>query len=160
MRTSSIPPYRFGDLLALARQSWVKQLAGALAEAGYPDYRRSDALAMRLLLRRPLPIGRLGEALGVTRQAAKKVATGLEGRGYATAERDARDGRQTNIALTSRGRDFAHAIVGVIDQLDAALAARVSPDQLTAADTVLRAVLGDEHSRALARLVAPPHDGR
>lgn len=156
MPASSIPPYRFGDLLALARQSWVRQLADALAEAGFPDYRRSDALVMRLLLRGPLAIGRLGDALGVTRQAAKKVANGLEGRGYATAERDARDGRQINVILTARGRDYAHAIVSAIHGFDAAIAARVSPDQLAAVDTALRAVLGDEHSRALAAFVAPP----
>ncbi|TAM68479.1 MAG: MarR family transcriptional regulator [Microbacteriaceae bacterium] len=158
MRASSRPPYRFGDLLALARQSWVRQLGGALAEAGYPDYRPSDALVMRLLLRGPLAVGRLGDALGVTRQAARKVATGLESRGYATVEKDARDGRQTNVTLTSRGRDFAHTIVSMIDRLDAALAACLTPEQLTAADTVLRAVLGDEHSRALAAFVAPPQD--
>lgn len=149
-------PYRFGDLLALARQSWVKQLAGALADAGYDGYRRSDALVMRLLARGPLAIGRLGEALGVSRQAARKVATGLESRGYASAERDARDARQTNVALTERGREYAEAIVGVIQQLDAAVAARASAEQLAAVDTVLRAVLADDHARVLAAHIPPP----
>ena len=37
-----------------------------------------------MLWQGPLPVGRLGAGLGVTRQAARKVADGLEQRGYAT----------------------------------------------------------------------------
>lgn len=148
--------YRFGDLLALARQSWVRRLAAELEGAGYPDYRRSDALVMRLLAREPLPVGRLGEALGVTRQAARKVAAALEARGHATVERDAGDARQLNVTLTARGREYAAAIVSVIERLDAELATAVSTDQLTAADAVLRTGLWDEHARALARRIPPP----
>jgi DNA-binding MarR family transcriptional regulator len=70
------------------------------------DYRRTDAAAVRLLLRRgPVPVGRLGTALGVTRQAARKAANGLQQRGFATARRDPDDARQLIIALTPTGQD-------------------------------------------------------
>lgn len=39
-------PHRFGDLLALARQSWVAEMARGLAAMGYGDYHRSDAAVM------------------------------------------------------------------------------------------------------------------
>lgn len=156
MSAASGDTYPFGDLLALARQSWVREMTGCLAELGYADYRRSDAAATRLLLRGPAPIGRLGTVLGVTRQAAKKVADGLRQRGYATTEQDPRDSRQHNVTLTPAGQEYARAIVGVIDQLNREVRARVSPAQLTAADAVLRAALFDDSARQRAERLLPP----
>ncbi|MDA8381132.1 MAG: MarR family transcriptional regulator [Actinomycetota bacterium] len=156
MSLKSTPPYRFGDLLALARQSWVRQMASGLNALGYLDYRRSDAAVMRLLQRGPLSIGRLGEALGVTRQAARKVADGLERRGLAVTARDEQDSRQVNIVLTPGGEAYARAVVAVIDRLNEELRQRVDPDQLMAADAVLRVVLHDDRSRRRAAGLAPP----
>jgi hypothetical protein len=58
-------------------------LAGwtASGRLGYAGFRRGDAAVMRVLLREPLPVGRLGVGLGVTRQAARKIADALEQRG-------------------------------------------------------------------------------
>jgi DNA-binding MarR family transcriptional regulator len=156
MSAQSTPAYRFGDLLALARQSWVAQMAAGLASAGYLDYRPSDAAAIRLLRRGPMPVGRLGDGLGVTRQAARKVVAGLEARGLAAIGRDDRDARQLNVALTTDGEAYAHAVAAVVDQLNRALARRVSADQLAAADAVLRAALADDHGRTLAAYLPPP----
>jgi predicted ArsR family transcriptional regulator len=60
-----------------------------LLRLGYDDYRRSDAAASSRLLQSPAAVGRLGEVLGVTRQAARKVLEGLGQRQLATTERDA-----------------------------------------------------------------------
>jgi DNA-binding MarR family transcriptional regulator len=139
----SSAPYLFGDLLALARRSWVTQMASRLEERGYRDYRRSDAAAMRLLRRRGLSIGQLGAALGVTRQAARKLTDGLERRGYVRIEQDRRDSRRLNILLTDEGEAYARAVVDVIQALNDELAERVDRDQLAAAAAVLRAVLDD-----------------
>jgi|SRR5271165_2669678 len=132
-------------------------MAGRLAEAGYADYRRSDAAALRLLRRRPASVGELGTALAVTRQAARKVVDGLEQRGYAGTVRDAADGRRLNIVLTPAGELYATAVVDVIRALNAELSDRVDTSQLAAADAVLRAAIADEHGRRRAqRLVRPP----
>jgi DNA-binding MarR family transcriptional regulator len=156
MAAESTATYRFGDLLALARQSWVGQMTSRLERLGYADYRRSDAGAVRMLWQGPLPVGHLGASLGVTRQAARKVAEGLEQRGYATTERDSRDTRQLNVTLTQAGRDYARAIAVVISELNREIAGRVSPDQLAAADTVLRAALFDDSARQRASRLPPP----
>jgi DNA-binding MarR family transcriptional regulator len=156
MPTESTPVYRFGDLLGLTRQSWVGQMTSRLERLGYADYRRSDAGALRMLWRDPLPVGQLGAVLGVTRQAARKVADGLEQRGYATTERDTRDTRQLNVTLTPAGRDYARAIAIVIRELNREVAERVSPAQLAAADAVLRAALFDDHARQRASQIPPP----
>ena len=92
----------------------------------------------------------------MTRQAARKVADGLEQRGYATTERDSRDTRQLNVALTQLGRDYALAIILVISELNREVAGRVSPAQLAAADAVLRAALFDDSARQRASRVPPP----
>lgn len=136
-------------------------MATRLEGRGYRDYRRSDAAVMRLLRHRGLSIGELGAALGITRQAARKLTDGLERRGYARTEQDPRDSRRLNILLTNEGEAYAQAVVEVIQALNRELADRVDSDQLAAADTVLRAAL-DQDTRARAerrvtRPQAPPH---
>jgi DNA-binding MarR family transcriptional regulator len=149
-------PYPFGDLLALARQSWLGEMTRRLAERGHGDYRRSDAAAIRMLARGPQSIGALGAGLGVTRQAGRKVADGLEQRGYVTTERDARDSRQLNVELTPAGRAFARDVLAVIAELNGEVTSRASQADLAAVDNVLRAVLFDESARQrAARLPGP-----
>jgi DNA-binding MarR family transcriptional regulator len=156
MPAQSTSGYPFGDLLALARQSWLGAMASGLAQRGYGDYRRSDAAATRLLLRGPVPVGRLGTALGVTRQAARKVADGLQQRGLVTTGRDPHDSRQINVTLTASGRDYARAVGAVIEELNREVRRRADPAQLTAADAVLRAVLFDDSTRRRAERLPRP----
>jgi DNA-binding MarR family transcriptional regulator len=157
MAGESSAPYLFGDLLALARASWVREMATRLDGRGYRDYRRSDAAVMRILRRRPAAIGQLGETLGVTRQAARKLATGLEQRGYASIEQDGRDARRLNVVLTDAGHAYAGAVVDTIDALNREFRSRVEPIALTAADAVLRSAIFDQADRdRAAALVLPP----
>jgi DNA-binding MarR family transcriptional regulator len=154
--TTDANPYRFGDLLALARQSWVHRMAAELADRGFADYRISDAAMLRRLQRGPAAVGELGGPLGVTRQAARKVVRGLQDRGYATTQADAEDGRKLNVVLTPAGHAYAGAIVEVIAGLNRGVAARVAPDQLMAADAVLRASIDDEAVARRAAYLTPP----
>jgi DNA-binding MarR family transcriptional regulator len=156
MTAESTPTYRFGDLVALARLSWLGEATSRLERLGFPGFRRGDSAVMRVLAQGPLPVGRLGAGLGVTRQMARKVADGLEQRGYATTERDARDSRQLNVTLTTVGRDYARAVIDVTEELNREIAERVSPAQLAAADTVLRAALFDDTARQRASRLLPP----
>jgi DNA-binding MarR family transcriptional regulator len=156
MREPATPVYRFGDLLGLARRSWVKRLASDLGALGFPEYRLSDPASVRLLFVAPRSVGELGELLGVTRQAARKVATNLEARGYAAIEADPDDARKRNVVLTEPGRAYGRAIAEVITSLNHALALRVAPEQLLAADAVLRALIDDEALRAWAQTIPGP----
>jgi DNA-binding MarR family transcriptional regulator len=163
LRYRSVPtdatPYRFGDLLALARRSWVLNMASGLEARGFADYRASDAGAVRLLLRGPTPVGQIGAVLGTTRQAARKVARGLEERGYAITGPDPDDGRKVNVTLTARGRAYAEAIITVIDALNRNLASKVDPVHLAHADAVLRTVVYQERLVANAERIPPPPEG-
>jgi DNA-binding MarR family transcriptional regulator len=155
---STSPTYRFGDLLALARQSWVTQMSAAVEDAGYHGYRRSDPVVLRTLASRPPTLGELGDALGVSRQAARKVVRALERRGYAVLAPDADDARRTRVELTPEGRAYAGVVVSVLDQLNAAVRDRVDDGALAAADTVLRAVFPDDKARADAARLVPPFE--
>jgi DNA-binding MarR family transcriptional regulator len=160
MPEPSTADYPFGDMLALARQSWLGQLAGRLEALGYPGYARSDSAVIRFLRRGPAPVGQLGAVLGVTRQAARKSADNLQERGYVTLARDARDTRQVNVTLTPAGHAYAAALTAVIAELNREVAQRVSPAQLAAADAVLRAALFDDSTRQRAgRLPRPASPG-
>jgi DNA-binding MarR family transcriptional regulator len=153
---ASTERYRFGDVLALARLSWVHQISDRLARRGFADYRRSDAAMVRILAGDGRSVGETGAALGVTRQAARKLIGGLEQRGYATTERDPRDTRVLRASLSGAGRRYARAIATVVDGLERDLERRVTPQQLAAADAVLRAsVAGTPVARRVAA-VAPP----
>ncbi len=156
MAEPATPDYRFGDLLALARQRWTKKMAIELEARGFPAYRVSDAASVRLLLGAPRPVGELGDLLGITRQAARKVASNLEARGYAVTAPDAGDARKLNVILSEAGRAYGSAIVDVITSLDRALALRVAPGQLQAADAVLRAAIDDDACRARAQTIPAP----
>jgi DNA-binding MarR family transcriptional regulator len=157
VRSSSSTPYLFGDLLALARRSWVRTMAQRLHELGHADYRRSDAAVLRLIARRPLAAGELGAVLGVTRQAARKLVAGLEQRGYARLESDPRDSRRRTVVLTTTGEAYAAAIVATLEAMNRELGERVDRAALIAADAVLRASLADDDARRRAgALVAPP----
>jgi DNA-binding MarR family transcriptional regulator len=141
----------------MARQSWVDQMSGLLSERGFIGYRRTDASVMRMLLRAPVPIGKLGASLGVTRQASRKIVAGLEQRRYVRTERDLHDSRQLNTELTPLGEDYARAVVTVIHELNSQIALRVTHQQMLGADAVLRAVIGDNGTWAgVARRLPPP----
>ena len=53
MAAESTPTYRFGDLVGLARQSWLSEVTSRLERLGYPGFRRGDSAVMRALVRGP-----------------------------------------------------------------------------------------------------------
>ncbi len=151
------PVYLLGDLLALARASWVRRMAAAVAERGYPGYLSTDAVLVRILRRGPVAIGRIGAALGVTRQAARKLVDGLARRGFAAGSRDAQDARVIKVGLTPAGAAYAEAVADAVLAVNRAVAARVGAESLTVVDGVLRSLLEDDETlAALARRIPPP----
>jgi DNA-binding MarR family transcriptional regulator len=144
-------------MLGMARQSWVDRMTKLLAELGFSGYRRTDAAVTRMLLRAPVPIGKLGTSLGVTRQAARKIVAGLEQRRYVRTERGSHDSRQLNAMLTPLGEDYARAVASVIDEMNRQVYLRVTHQQMLGADSVLRAVIGENETWGhVARRIAAP----
>lgn len=143
-------------MLALARRTWVLRLTAELESRGYPGYRLSDAAVMRTLVFRPSHVGRLGEVLGVSRQAARKVVANLEVRGLAMTATDTEDARRLRVVPTPAGVEYAKAIVEVVEKLNRQVAELVGPQGLQAADVVFRAVMVEERMRRMAERIPPP----
>ena len=123
-----------------------------MQQAGFPGYRQSDAWILALLLRRPLAIGQLGEAMGISRQAARQMADGLAERGYATFGTDDADARRTLVVLTRRGKAYGRAIWMAQDALNETVRNRVS-------EAVFAACRRRAPSR-VPRRQGPPASGR
>ncbi|MGC2176319.1 MAG: hypothetical protein WA614_12785 [Acidimicrobiales bacterium] len=130
----------FGDVLALARERWVREMARRLAARGFTEYRRSDAFALRFLAGGPRALGEFAVPFGASRQAARKMVTGLIQRGYASLETDPKDARRRRVQLTKSGRDYAKAVIQTIDALNRELARKVEPSDLATAKSVLTLV--------------------
>jgi DNA-binding MarR family transcriptional regulator len=152
-----VSPYLFGDLLALARARWIREMAEAVAQRGYLDYRATDAHLVRLLRRRSsVAISGIGSRLGVTRQAARKLVNGLERRGYAAEVGDEHDTRVVKVELTREGEAYADTVIEVIHTLNRQLAERVGTADLAVADAVLREILSGEDPQSAATRPEPP----
>jgi DNA-binding MarR family transcriptional regulator len=131
------PKALFGDILALARERWIRAMAQRLSVLGFEGYRRSDPLVMRSLRGGEVPLGSLAVTLGLTRQGARKVVSGLVERGYARVVPSTSDSRRRIVALTPEGRDYLRAVVATLRALNDEVVANVDADQLAAAYSVL-----------------------
>jgi DNA-binding MarR family transcriptional regulator len=149
MADNDTPPYRFGDVLALARMSWIRQVRARAEAAGFGEYRRTDSFVLRLLSADELAIGELGQAIGITRQAARKMAGRLVDRGYADLVIDPDDARRTLVVLTKRGRAYAKVVAEAQDELNNRIRSTVPMQDLAVADRVLRSIFPSADSRAV-----------
>jgi DNA-binding MarR family transcriptional regulator len=134
------PKLLFGDVLAMARERWIRAMAQRLDALGFRDYRRSDPLVMRSLRGGEVPLGNLTATLGLTRQGARKVVSGLVERDYARVIASTIDSRRRIVQLTPRGRDYLRAVVATLRALNDEVVANVDAERLSAAYAVLEFV--------------------
>lgn len=98
-------------LLAMGFRTLTDRFHALLREEGYEPLRPAHGFLFRALAQHgALTATQLGPQLGLTRQAASRLAAELEGWGYLARAPHPRDGRATVLELTARGRDYvAHA---------------------------------------------------
>ncbi len=119
-------------LLAAARKTYGREIHTALDAAGFGDMPRSGSRLVGGIARRGQPLREVGGDLGVSKQAASQLVDTLVLRGYVTRIVDPDDRRRVNIDLTERGSAAAVEIRGAVDRIDAALLAKVGPDDVAA----------------------------
>lgn len=125
---------------------------------GMDDLRFADGVVFQHLVAEPLPVGALGERMGVTQQAASKAVADLERRGYVERVTGDADGRVRTVALTARGRAAIEAGRRHRAALEAELAGALGPRRVKAARRLLAdaaAELGTGAS-VRGRRVRPP----
>src|SRR5580704_143266 len=100
MTPDAAPKLLFGDLLALAREHWIRAMAQRLGALGFTGYRRRDPLILRSLRGGEVSLGGLGVTMALTRQGARKVVNGLVERDYARVTASTTDARRRVVELT------------------------------------------------------------
>jgi len=126
-------------------------MAERLEDLGFSDYRRSDALVMRVLRTGEVPLGGLSATLGLTRQGARKVVNGLVERDYARVISSTEDSRRRIVRLTPKGRAYGDAVVTTLRALHEEVVDHVDVGQLAGAYSALEFVKEGLAVRSTAR---------
>jgi DNA-binding MarR family transcriptional regulator len=109
--------------------------------AGYDDLPRNGAYVVGALADAELPLSRIIEHLGVSKQAAGQLVDTLVLRGYLERSVDHDDRRRLKVALTTRGKAAAEVSKRAISRVDAALSARVGAEDLARTRATLVVVI-------------------
>lgn len=134
----------FGILLALAFQSFKRELHEALAAEGFLDLNRSAGYVFRALDEGALSLKELAERLAMSSQGAMKLVDEMESRGYVARRPDAADGRIKRIALTAKGRRALAAARRFHGAFERRLAKRLGPESVAALREALTEIVGDD----------------
>ncbi|MGC4190258.1 MAG: winged helix DNA-binding protein [Thermomicrobiales bacterium] len=141
--TTPEEPVSLHQLLARAGRVYDIAVAVALEAAEMDDLpmrgvsvlRRIDEGGAPTALAHVLRTGR------ISRQHGTQLIDTLVERGYIVREVDPEDRRRMRVALTERGQAAADAVRTAIDGLNAALAEKVTPEQIEASRAVLGALI-------------------
>jgi DNA-binding MarR family transcriptional regulator len=108
-------------LLVAANRCLDDRLVAAVRETGARDMRPAFGFVIRAVAAEEPTVGRLAEMLGVSRQAASKVADDMVGRGYLLRGPDPDDRRRTRLRLGAKGRRVRARAAAESDAIEAEL---------------------------------------
>jgi DNA-binding MarR family transcriptional regulator len=131
--TDETPWYEIVGIAALmrhARAVYGTAMREALTEAGYDDIPKNGLYIIGGLAlgAEGVPLGRLGEELGVSKQAVGQLVDTLVLRGYLARTVDEADRRKLTITLTERGRAAAEVQKAAGDAINAKWAERIGDE--------------------------------
>jgi DNA-binding MarR family transcriptional regulator len=108
-------------ILAAANRCLNDRLVGAVRETGARDIRPAFGFVIRAVDAEEPTVGRLAELLGVTRQAASKLADEMVERGYLLRASDPDDRRRTRLRLSAKGRRVRQRAAAESEAIEAEL---------------------------------------
>lgn len=94
---------QFAQLLIRAFDAMVDEVHEGLEASGHPGMTVVNERAMQAIDRGASNAASLARETGVSRQAAAKTISALEGLGYVTREADPTDARRKNLHVTQEG---------------------------------------------------------
>jgi len=136
-------PLPLARLLSAATQVAVRRLNTTLAERGYLDLRPADGYALLALGEEGATASQLGARLGVTKQAAAKIAVRLERAGYLARAGHPHDGRAQLLRRTGRGDVLLRDAAEVQREIERDWARTIGKAQAAELRGALEAVLRD-----------------
>jgi len=128
-------------LLRAARTTYGSAIRRAVAEVGCTDLPRNGSFVIGGIAPNGSPLSEIIEDLGASKQAAGQLVDTLVVRGYLERAPDPEDRRRLTVTLTERGRLAAAASRSAVEEVDAALSARVGAAQVSATRATLAALI-------------------
>lgn len=150
--TSQTGPVGFGPAL---RRAWVGyrcRLDAAMADAGFFARGFPDGRVLRLGRATACTISDIGRQLGMTRQGAAKVVSGLEGRGYVSVTASPTSGREKLVSTTERGLEYLGAQRRAARRIERQLQKQLGPEAWTGLVRLLGELGGSDEQRLRAYL--------
>jgi DNA-binding MarR family transcriptional regulator len=141
-------------LLGAARKTYGSAIRDALTEVGCDDVPRLGARVLGALAR-DSGVSDIAELCGISKQAASQLVDTLVTRDYLTRATDEQDRRRVNLRLTPRGQEAAIVIAEAVQQVDAAITARVGAERLAQAREVVALVVEMGHRDHIGARPAP-----
>jgi len=138
-------------LLAGAFRALIDDLHRELARRGHPDARPVHGFALQAI-GGGARVSDLARRLGVTKQAAAKTATALEGLGYITRESDPADARAVRLRRTPRGEEMLALSAEIFERQRTRWAAQLGADRVRALEDDLERIAGAGGSAKLGDL--------
>lgn len=139
-------------LLAAAFRALIDELHDELRSQGHAGVRPVHGFALQAVSREGTSVSELGRRLGISKQAAAKTVSGLEGLGYLAREPDPQDGRAQRLFVTGHGEDCLRTSAEIFERLRARWVAQLGQDQVTALEDTLEALAGPATSSRLGDL--------
>ena len=121
-RDKDLDAFRRGHVgRAVARAHWTfeAQFQERIEDLGVNDFRLSDVQVIARLPTSGTRITDIAARAGITKQAAGKLVTSLEERGYVKRLADPNDGRAQRVVLSERGWKLLRAARTAIDAIEA-----------------------------------------
>lgn len=130
-------------LLAGAFRGAVDELHTELAQGGHPAARPLHGFALQAIGPDGCTINELGQRLGVSKQAAAKTATVLEGAGYIAREAVPDDRRAVLLRRTPRADDLLEASAAGLERTMARWRSQLGANRFEAMVEALAQVAGE-----------------
>jgi DNA-binding MarR family transcriptional regulator len=133
------------------RRAWVgyrRLLDDELDSAGFADHGFPDGRVLGLCSRAgSVTISDIGRELGITRQGASKVVSGLHARRYVKMSTSPTDAREKIVRLTKRAKLFLDAQQRAARKIERRLRTELGPDAFEGLFALLEAVGGADQPR-------------
>ena len=115
-------------LITAANRCLADRLGAAVATVGGEAMRPSFGFVIRAVAAEQPTVSRLAELLGVSKQAASRLADDMVGLGYLERAADPRDRRRTGLRLSRTGERIRARALAESHAMEAELAERFGPE--------------------------------
>ena len=130
-------------LFAIGYRLLIDQLHGRLRALGWTDVRPAFGFVLLAARDQPTSVTEVAALMGITKQAASKLASAMVSGGYLQPGADPQDRRQRPLVLTSRGEELLAAVERIYGELEDSWARAIGAARVQAMRGDLVSVLSD-----------------